>query len=191
MARLHITGASGTGTSTLGAALAERLWLPHIDADAIFWLPTDPPFTTKRPKEPRMRLVQELLPTNGKWVFSGSAPRWTASLEPFYDLIVLLTLDPAIRMERLRRREAKRYGARIAPGGDMASASAQFVDWAAAYDTAGMEQRSRTFHENWLRSQRAPVLRLDSSAPVEDLVQAVLAKLNATYLSKSEHLDRG
>jgi hypothetical protein len=41
MARIHILGASGTGTTTLGKALADRLNCPHFDADRFYWLPTD------------------------------------------------------------------------------------------------------------------------------------------------------
>jgi hypothetical protein len=55
----------------------------------------------------------------------------------------------------------------------MAASSAAFLRWAAAYDTAGPEQRSRAAHEAWLASQTAPVLRLDSSEPVARLVAAV------------------
>jgi adenylate kinase family enzyme len=138
MSRIHITGASGAGTSTLGAALAGRLRHPHVDADSIYWLPTDPPFTTPRSREDRSALVRKLLPMNGAWVFSGSAPGWTTSVEPAYDLVVFLTLDPAVRLERLLRRETERYGARLALGGDMAAASAKFLEWAAAYDVAGL-----------------------------------------------------
>ena len=76
--------------------------------------------------------VHRLLPIDGQWVFSGSAPGWATRLEPFYDLVVFLRLDPAVRMERLRRREAARYGRRIEPGGDMAAASADFLKWAEA-----------------------------------------------------------
>ena len=179
MARIHIVGASGTGTSTLGAALARRLGYPHIDADALFWMPTDPPFTTPRPADDRQALLRQRLPITDPWVFSGSALKWAASLEPFHDLLVFLRLDPALRRERLRRREAERYGARIEAGGDMAAASAAFLQWAHAYDSAGPEQRSLIAHEQWLASQKAPVLRLDSAAPVQDLVAAVLATLEA------------
>lgn len=141
MARIHIVGASGSGTSTLGVALAESLGHPHIDADSLFWLPTDPPFTTQRPRDERQALLAELLPTTSQWVFSGSAVGWATSLEPFYSLILFLHLDPSERMDRLRRRQAERYGARIEGGGDMAAASDDFFKWAAAYDTAGPEQR--------------------------------------------------
>ncbi|QQS14974.1 MAG: methyltransferase domain-containing protein [Rhodospirillales bacterium] len=61
----------------------------------------------------------------------------------------------------------------------MEAASAAFLEWAAAYDTAGLEQRSRVAHEAWLTSQTAPALRLDASAPVDDLVAAILGRLAA------------
>jgi adenylate kinase family enzyme len=180
MARLHIVGASGSGTSTLGATLAERLGHLHVDADSLFWLPTDPPFTTRRSADDRLALMRRLLPVTGQWVFSGSALTWAAPIEPFYDLIVFLRMDPSLRLERLRRREAARYGARIEAGGDMALASAAFLNWAASYDSGGPEQRSLAAHEAWLSSQTAPVLRLDSSASPQDLAGAVLSKLGAS-----------
>jgi SAM-dependent methyltransferase len=72
-------------------------------------------------------------------------------------------------MERLRRRERARYGHRVEQGGDMAETSSAFLDWAASYDTAGPEQRSRVAHEAWLAARTVPVLRLDSSEPLEML----------------------
>jgi adenylate kinase family enzyme len=177
MPRVHILGASGSGTTTLGVVLAAHLGVKQVDADMLFWLPTEPPFTTQRPAEARRALLQQALPEDGSWVFSGSAMRWGAPVEQFYDLIVFLHLDPALRMARLRRRETQRYGARIEAGGDMAAASAKFLDWAAAYDTAGLEQRSVLAHEAWLSTQTAPMLRLDSAAPVETLIATVLSQL--------------
>ena len=177
MARIHILGASGSGTSTLGSALARRLGVPHVNSDSFFWLPTDPPYTTPRPVEERQALLTRRLPVTAHWVFSGAATRWAAPLEPHYDLVVFLRLDPAIRMDRLRQREAARWGARILPGGDMAVLNAAFIRWAEAYDTAGSLRRGLLTHETWLADQTAPVLRLDSLAPVSDLVAAVLDRL--------------
>lgn len=134
---------------------------------------------TPRPLAERLALFAEKLPPTGSWVLSGSAISWAEPLEPLFGLIVYLRLDPAIRMEKLRKREQARYGGRVAPGGDMAASSADFLRWAAAYDTAGPEQRSRATHERWLASQAAPVLRLDSSRPVADLVAAVLSAIGS------------
>lgn len=173
MLRIHILGASGSGTTTLGAAVAAALGIAHRDTDSTFWMPTDPPFQTVRPIAERLALLHAQLPPLGRWILSGSAIGWATPIEHRYDLIVYLRLDPVLRMERLRAREHARHGPRIAPGGDMAAASAAFLRWAAAYDAAGPEQRSRAAHEQWLATQTAPVLRLDSSVPVARLVAAV------------------
>jgi adenylate kinase family enzyme len=180
MPRIHILGASGSGTSTLGSALARRLGVPHTDSDSLYWMPTDPPYTTPRPTPERQALLLRTLPVTGDWVFSGAATKWAAPLEPFYDLVVFLRLDPAIRMARLRRREASRFGERILPGGDMAAINAAFIAWAEAYDTAGSLRRGLLTHDVWLADQPAPVLRLDSEVPVLDLVAAVMHRLGLT-----------
>ena len=44
---IHIFGASGCGTTTLGDAVAEKLPLTHFDVDDFYWRPTDPPFVEK------------------------------------------------------------------------------------------------------------------------------------------------
>ena len=180
MARIHILGASGSGTTTLGAALATRTGWPHEDSDTYFWEVTDPPYTRQRPKERRLDQLLPRLAKERDWIFSGSSISWSGALEPLYDLVVYLRLDPARRMARLRAREIGRYGGRIAPGGDMAEANAAFIAWAEAYDTAGPEQRSRALHEAWLKGRRCPVLRLDSAAPVAQLVARVCVVLTGS-----------
>jgi ABC-type dipeptide/oligopeptide/nickel transport system ATPase subunit len=37
--RIHLMGASGTGVTTLGRALADALAIPHHDTDDYFWQP--------------------------------------------------------------------------------------------------------------------------------------------------------
>jgi hypothetical protein len=179
MPRIHILGASGSGTSTLGTAIARRLGISHTDADSLYWVPTNPPYTTPRLPDDRQALLLRTLPVTGHWVFSGAATKWAAPLEPYYDLVVFLMLDPAVRMVRLRRREAARFGARILPGGDMTAINAAFIAWAEAYDTAGSLRRGLMMHEAWLLDQPAPVLRLDSQAPVEELVAATLSTIGS------------
>jgi len=173
MTRIHVLGASGAGTTTLGVALAAATGARHVDSDDIYWIPSDPPFAMARPLEERRCLLMNRLPADGAWVFSGSAMKWGEPAEPLYQLVVFLTVDPKLRMERIVQREHERYGARIAPGGDMHQTSRAFLNWARAYDTAGPEQRSRASHEAWLAGGQWPILRLDSARPVEHLVEDV------------------
>ena len=177
MPRIHVLGASGSGTTTLGAALAARLGVPHEDSDAYFWQQTDPPFTAPRLPAERMALLLPRLRDTPHWVHSGATIGWGEALWPLYDLIVFVTLDNATRLQRLRRRENDRFGARIDRGGDMHASSVEFLDWAALYETAGMETRSRMQQEAWLATRACKVVRLDSVLPTAALVEAVLAAL--------------
>jgi adenylate kinase family enzyme len=179
MVHIHITGASGSGTTSLGRALAEEMGVLHLDTDDVFWLRTDPPFTTPRDREERIDLLLKRALAEQSWVLSGSAQGWSARIEPLFDLVVFLRTDRELRLQRLRERDMARYGARIRAGGDMVDKHNEFMDWAARYDTAGLEQRSLVAHEQWLATQTCPVLRLDSSRPVADLVRDVRAHLAA------------
>lgn len=173
MARVHILGAPGSGTTTLGAALARERGWPLLDADAFYWEPTDPPFQRARAAPARDALFCDAIGDHRHWVFTGSALGWARPWVPLYELVVFLRLDPVIRMARLRAREEERHGARIAPGGDMHAASVEFLAWAARYDTAGHDQRSLVAQEAWLDTLSVPVLRLDSAAPVPALLRSV------------------
>lgn len=179
MVRLHIMGASGSGTSTLGQAVATRLGCPLHDTDEHFWLPTDPPFSETRPMPGRLERLRRHLAATDCWVLSGALVGWGDALVAEFTLVVFLRLDAPTRLVRLLAREAGRYGARIEPGGDLATAHAAFIAWAAAYDHAGLEQRSRAQQESWLADLPCPVLRLDSAAPVAALTEAVLAAIPA------------
>lgn len=173
-ARIHVTGASGAGVSTLGARLAERLFVRWLDTDDIYWLPTDPPFTAKRSIPDRIALMRARCGTAG-WVVSGSLDGWGDPIVADADLVVFVDTPADLRLDRLRRRESERFGARIAPGGDMHEDHEAFIVWAAGYDAGGIEGRNRPRHERWLAGLSMPVVRVDGSRPVEHLVDAVLS----------------
>lgn len=69
--RILITGASGSGTSTLGRALAEKLDGAFFDVDDYFWLSTMPPFTQKRDGALRLSLLLEGLQKTSVAVVAG------------------------------------------------------------------------------------------------------------------------
>ncbi|WP_420347097.1 AAA family ATPase [Pelagibius sp.] len=166
MIRLHITGASGSGTSTLGHALSEHLGVARFDTDEFYWQPGDPPYTLKRPVEERLRLLNRAFAEAGSWVLSGSIGHWGAPLIPQFDLVIFLSVPTGVRLERLRRREVERYGNRIEPGGDRHDASIAFLEWAAEYEIGPPEGRSREMHETWLETLPCPVLRLEGDRAV-------------------------
>jgi adenylate kinase family enzyme len=56
--RIHILGASGSGTTTLGANLALRYRIKYLDTDSFFWIRSRVPFTEKRPVEERLKEIR-------------------------------------------------------------------------------------------------------------------------------------
>jgi adenylate kinase family enzyme len=178
VARIHVVGASGSGTTTLGRAVATRLGATHLDTDDFFWLPSEPPFEKIRDRTERQALLGAALDRQPAWVLSGSLCGWGDVFIPRFDLVVFLWLAPEIRMARLATREAARYGAEaIAPGGPLHARSQAFLAWAARYDTSGTQERSRALHEQWLAALPCPVLRLDTPASVDDHVERVMQRL--------------
>lgn len=174
--RIHITGAACSGTTTLGAALAETLGVVFLDTDDFFWHATDPPYTDKRPVAERLALMRKAMGDDG-WVISGSLDGWGDPLIEGTDLIIYLTAPMAVRLARLKARELRRFGDRIRPGGDMEMIHLGFLDWAAQYDEDSFTGRSRLRHETWLAHQDSTVLRLNGIRPLEDLKAEVLARL--------------
>lgn len=173
--RLLITGASGSGTTTLGRVVADRWSVPHADADDYFWLPTSPPYTDPRPRAERLALMRALFVPRASWVLSGSVIGWGDALRDDLDAVVLLTLAPGVRMRRLGAREADRHGGEVPTEGAAGEAHRAFMAWAEGYDDPRHPGRSRAQHERWLAGSDVPVLRLGSAAPVGDLAAAVLA----------------
>lgn len=171
--RIYITGASCAGVTTLGQHLATRLGLRQVDVDDFYWMPTDPPFTTKRPPSERVSLMQQALGDDG-WVLTGSCMVWGDALIADADVIVFVVTPTPLRLERLAAREKARYGDRIAPEGDMHQIHLAFREWASQYDDPNFSGRNRALHEAWPSQLTAPILRVDGAASVETMVTAVV-----------------
>ncbi|WP_407175839.1 hypothetical protein [Bradyrhizobium sp. STM 3562] len=177
--RIHVTGASGSGATTLGRALADALALPHHDTDDYFWKPTTPPYREQREVGERLRLMREMFLPRADWVLSGGLGRWGDELIPNFDLVAFLRTPHELRMRRLRAREATHFGEdAVGPGGWRYEETAAFMEWASHYEDGTREGRSLARQEAWLAKLPCPVLRLDGSRPIAELVAEVRCALN-------------
>ncbi|MFJ7792655.1 adenylate kinase [Pseudomonas sp. NPDC096950] len=171
--RIYMTGASCAGVTTLGQNFATLLGVRHVDVDDFFWMPTNPPFTTKRPANERVSLIQQKF-GDESWVLTGSCMGWGDALISHVDLIVFVVTPTPVRLERLAAREKERFGDRIAPGGDMHGIHVAFREWASQYDNPNFSGRNRAWHEAWLSEQTAPVLRIDGINSAQKMAADVI-----------------
>jgi adenylate kinase family enzyme len=171
--RIHIFGASGSGTTTLGDALGKKLEIAHLDADDYYWKKTDPPFTEKISPEDRVENIFADIEEIDNWILTGSLCSWGDRFMDKFTLVVFLFLDPIVRMKRVTDREIQCYGDRIKYDGDMYENHRKFMSWARSYDVAKAPLRSLNLHESWINRLNCPVIRLDSSQSVDHLISEV------------------
>jgi adenylate kinase family enzyme len=177
--RIHVTGATGSGVTSLGRAAADALALPHHDTDDYFWLPTVPPYREPRKVSERLRLMREMFLPRADWVLSGGLDGWGDDIIPHFDLVIFLTTPHELRIKRLRAREATHFGADvIAPGGWRHAETEAFIEWASHYEDGTREGRNLARHQAWLARLPCPVLRLDGSRPLSELVAEVLRAID-------------
>lgn len=183
-----IYGPSGSGTSTLAAAISLQTGFAHLDTDGYLWMPTDPPFTTKRSPLERLICLRQDIARAENAVISGSLVGWGDAIRKDVTLAVRLYAPTDVRIRRIKQREFERFGARILPGGDMYEQHQAFLKWASDYDDGGPDMRSIAQHDLWQQGLCCDRLELDGTLPVETLTDAVLKKLGLPEQREKEQI---
>lgn len=168
---INIVGAPGSGTTTLGRALAARLGLGFADADDFYWKPTDPPFQEKFDADLRLKMILAYLRRFDGTVVSGSVCGWGAKLENSFDLVVFLSLPTTLRLQRIQAREIALFG----------GARPAFLAWAAQYDEGRLPGRSRSRHEAWLANRQCRVLQYDGEQGVQQRIEHIMEAVSADF----------
>jgi len=170
---IHIYGASGSGTSTLGVAISDKYKYKHLDTDDYFWLPTNPPFIQKRDRQERINLMKKDITENEKVVITGSLCVWGDALIPIFDIAIRIVTPTKIRIKRLEAREYRRFGNRILSGGDMYVEHLKFIEWASAYDDGNENMRSKAMHDTWSKLLQCKEIVIDGANSIEDNMELI------------------
>ena len=175
--KLHILGASCSGVTTLGQALASHMQIPYFDSDEYFWEKTNPPFTTRRDPALRNQMLMTASGPHDSWIIGGSLLKWDLELD--IDLVVFLYIPHEIRMERLKKREFERYGDIIFTDPVRNRQYLDFMNWARGYDDNTTQGRTLAAHEDWLAQLTCPVLEIRGDFSVGERVRLVLENLTS------------
>ena len=102
--RIAVIGTSGAGTTTIARALAARFGVPHLELDALFWLPDwqEPDETDFRAK------VTAALEAPGGWIADGNYSRLMPEVLGRADTVVWLDLPLRTCLIRVTRRAVAR-----------------------------------------------------------------------------------
>ncbi|WP_254444102.1 AAA family ATPase [Klebsiella oxytoca] len=175
--RIHIFGASGSGTTSIAKKLAERVKYSHFDTDDYYWRNTSPPYTVKYESVERKRRLSRSLTSCPQWILSGSLCGWGDIFVPLFDLVVYVSVDKDTRLERIRQRELLRFGDAILAGGEQYDRYCAFMAWAGAYDTSPDITRSAERHRQWLANLTTPRLVITNDKTIDEAVNIIFSGL--------------
>ena len=166
-----ICGLNGVGKSTLGRILADRLGYEFIDNEDLFFPKTDPSymFSGPRSEEEAIRLLEERISGNNRFVFAAVRGSYGGKLIASLDHIVLIEVPKQIRSRRVRDRSYQKFGDRVLPGGDLYDQESR---WFALTDG-----RPDAYVTDWLETVDCPVIRIDGTLPVEGNVDYLISVL--------------
>lgn len=166
-----ICGLNGTGKSTTGRMLADRLGCDFIDSEDLWFPKTDPSylFSGPRSKEEAIRLLEERIRENDRFVFAAVKGDYGDKLLASLDYIVLIEAPKPIRLRRVRERSFQKFGARILPGGDLHDRERA---WFSVVDS-----RPDDYVRRWLETVARPILRIDGTRSVEENVDKLASVL--------------
>ena len=166
-----ICGLNGVGKSTLGSMLADRMGYEFIDNEALWFPKTDPSymFSGPRSKEEVIRLLEERISANHRFIFAAVKGDYGDKLIASLDHIVLMEVPKQIRGQRVRDRSYQKFGDRVLPGGDLYEKE---QSWYALTDS-----RPEDYVTSWLEGTDCHVIRIDGTLPVEQNLEYLLSVL--------------
>ncbi len=171
--KIHVFGASGSGTTTLANEISQRMGFIHLDADDYYWKKTNPPYQEKIPLDERNESLKKDFKNSEKVIISGSLVTWGEYWLTAFDLGIFLLIPQNIRMERLVKREKERYGKNLETDSKIIETSEAFLDWAKNYDDPDFNGRNITQHLNWINHLSCNVLRLEGDLHTKDLLKLI------------------
>jgi len=176
--KLLITGGPGSGATSTGQIIAERLKIKQLDSDTFFHKPTDPPYQIQYSPSERHHLLHQAIDKHENWLLTGSIAAWGID-DIVFSHAVILNPGKDLRLKRLKSRETNRFGHRIQANGDMFTEHIEFMAWAAHYESGDLEGRSLPLERNFITHHCRSQIEITSHDPLELIADRITDYLNS------------
>lgn len=168
-----VCGLNGAGKSTLGRALAEKLNFHFIDNEDLYFPKTDPKYlyASPRTREEVEKLLFDEIRAHKSFIFASVKGDYGEDLCAHLRCAVLISVPRELRLQRVKNRSFQKFGDRILPGGDLYEREKDFLDL--------VSSRSENMVEDWARSLRCPIIRVDGTKPAAENVAFILRRIES------------
>lgn len=166
-------GLNGTGKSTLGKALAEKLHFYFIDNEDLYFPKTDPNYlyAAPRTREEVQKLLFNTIKAHENFIFASVKGDYGEFIYPFFQYAVLVDVPKDIRIERVKNRSFQKFGNRMLPGGDLYEQEKHFFDL--------VESKTEDTAEKWVQSLNCPIIRVDGTKPIEKNINLIMEQIQS------------
>ena len=168
-----VCGLNGTGKSTLGKALAEKLHFYFIDNEDLYFPKIDPAYiyASPRTREEVEKLLLNEIEKHENFVFASVKGDYGETIYPFFQYAVLIDVPKDIRMKRVKNRSFQKFGNRMLLGGDLYEQEERFFD--------SVKSRAENTVEKWIQSLNCPIIRMDGTKPIEENINLVIQQVQS------------
>lgn len=174
---IAIIGLNGAGKSTIAHVLAKKLHYFEIDVED-YYFPAQRssrinalegktsadanfiPYLSPKAKSEVEFAIRKDINCNPQFVLSGVTLNWSESILSQIDIVFYLHVPLNERLQRIRSREAQRFGSRILPGGDMYEQHIEFLN--------KVENRSKQEITRSLENLTCPVVNVENLLPLRN-----------------------
>ena len=174
---IMLIGPSGSGKTTLGKAVAEKLGYPYFDVDGYIWRrDTVEPYTQMYTRAEKIsRLSHDIGPCE-HFVMAGSMSSFHYAVDDKFAMMVLLYVEPDIRVQRVHGRSIERFGERVLEGGDLYERHLKFLEENRRYEQDGSPNLSE--QRAWMDSMQCMKIELDGTDSIENNAKIVVENWN-------------
>ena len=166
-----ICGLNGSGKSTIGRKLAERLSYRFIDIEDLYFPKSDLSYNYdySRKEDEVIKILEEETSEDRRFVLTSVIGDFGNRFLSTLDVIVYIEASKEERLRRVFSRSYEKYGERMLPGGDLYEKENSFLSLAS--------RRSDDYVNNWLATIICPVIRIDGMQPVDENIEYLLSVL--------------
>lgn len=166
-----ICGLNGTGKSTLGKALAEKLHFHFIDIENLYFPKTNPNkiYASPRTRKEVEKLLLHEIKTHIDFILASVKGDYGEDIYSLIQYAILLDVPKNIRLKRVKKRSFQKFGNRMLLGGDLYEQEENFFHF--------VESRDENIVEEWVKSLKCPVIRMDGTKSIDENTNFIMERI--------------